>query len=214
MRAVIVGLLLLAGLIPSPAVARAATPKPLPISIAVAGDSTTAQTNSWLCHIHAPDFNAAYGFARSGYRTDQVLAAIKSSPNANILVVMLGINDIHYPAYNHFDGIVARINQIVAKVGAQKVIIAATAPSNITDYNQNGSKHVNSRSEQDALNSVLRNDAKMNGWYYFDPYYNMRAVGGAYKSLAYTADGVHPSTAGYIQEAKNFAAEFTSIEGR
>lgn len=200
--------------------AHATTPVPrqprdtvaVPVNVAYAGDSTTAQTNSWLCHIHAPDFNVVGGFAKSGYRTDQVLAAITPQPTADVVVIMLGINDIHAPGYSDLPGIIDRINQIAVKVDAQHVILSATAPSNITSYTRSDGTVVDPQKVQTQLNALIKSDALTMGYTYKDPFSSIRSsVTGGYHAADETADGVHPSTAGYVIVAQELAPVIQAV---
>lgn len=199
--------------LPSTAQAPTPAPSPRPLVVAYAGDSTTAQGNSWITHIHAPDFSIRPGYARSGYRTDQVLAQVPAATGADVLVIMLGINDIHYAATDDWAAIIARVNLIADKVNAKHVILCATAPSNITRYVQVGSgKIVNPQAQQNSLNALIKANATERGYSYVDPFSAIRsAKTGGYHAAAYTADGTHPSTAGYVLEAQKMATEIQAV---
>lgn len=192
------------------------SPSPLPascpeapkvVTVAYAGDSTTARAEQWL-HFIAADktVKVVGGYAHSGYTTAQVAPHIKAT-GANVGIVMLGINDIHYPATNSIPAIVERINSIAVKLGTKETIIGAVAPSNVTLYTANGSKNLNPRAVQAKLDDALKADALIHGWTYVDAYATIRnfKTNGFTSTKYVLADRTHPSAAG----GKIAAAQFS-----
>jgi lysophospholipase L1-like esterase len=161
------------------------------ISLAYAGDSTTAQPDSWIFQLTDPRITAVGGFAHDGYTSQQVLSNI-TSVKADVLVVMLGINDLHFVQTENIQGIVANVNRIVAKVGALRVIVSAVAPSDVTYWATNAT---DSRSAQSKLNIALKRDSVAHQWMFVDPYSQIRLSDGGYRN-GYTADNIHPTAAG------------------
>jgi lysophospholipase L1-like esterase len=161
------------------------------ISLAYAGDSTTAQPDSWLFQLTDPRITTVGGFAHNGFTSQQVLSNI-APVKADVLVVMLGINDLHFVQTENIQGIVANVNRIVARVGASRVIVSAVAPSDITYWATNAT---NSRSAQSTLNIALKRDSVAHQWMFVDPYSQIRLSDGGYRT-GYTADNIHPTAAG------------------
>lgn len=159
-----------------------------PIAYAVAGDSLSANSDSWLHQEADPSVSYVGGFQQAGYTTNGVLANIGPVPGAQVLVVMLGTNDVKYgvdPAT-----IDAHIEGIVAKVGAPHVLISFLPPSDITD---DATTHVNRRVVGITENRELVALAAKHGWLYADPFSFQRAWTNAWGTGA-SPDGTHPST--------------------
>jgi lysophospholipase L1-like esterase len=170
------------------------------VTYAYAGDSITARPNSWL-HVLASNRNleAVGGYAHSGYRSDQVLAAI-GPVSADVLVIELGTNDINQDV--PFTRIVSNINRVAAKVGAEHVLLVAAPPSD----KDNSLWGVNRRVGSAKLNVLLAADAERHGWLYHDPFAAFRESNNSYKPGS-TSDGIHPTGAANRVIAKRFAVE-------
>ena len=179
---------------------------PSPVTLAFAGDSTTAKPLSWLHQLNTSVIDPVGGFAHSGWTSGQVLAKL-SRVKADVLVVMLGINDLHYSATDHIGDVIANVNRIVARVSAQKVILSAVAPSNVTHWWRDGS---DSRAAQAALNVALRADAIDHGWDYTDPWARLRAKDGSYLP-GYSLDNIHPTPAGSALVARSLTESILAI---
>jgi len=177
-----------------------------PVTLAFAGDSTTAKPLSWLHQLNTSVIDPVGGFAHSGWTSGQVLAKL-SRVKADVLVVMLGINDLHYSATDHIGDVIANVNRIVARVSAQKVILSAVAPSNVTHWWRDGS---DSRAAQAALNVALRADAIDHGWDYTDPWARIRAKDGRYLP-GYSLDHIHPTPAGSAIVARSLTESILAI---
>lgn len=158
------------------------------IRYAKAGDSTTARASAWPSFMDDSDLVDVGGLAISGANSAQILAKIAPA-DADVLVVMLGINDIS-------DGLERRetkanIEQIVAKVGARHVVLAAIAPNNLTDDDGLDRQNLGY-----ALNRDLAQLAADHGWLFVDPWSAVRLrSNGWVKGTADPADGVHPLAA-------------------
>jgi lysophospholipase L1-like esterase len=169
------------------------------ITLAFAGDSTTAKPNSWLHQLHDKRIHVVGGYAHSGYTSEQVLRNIRHT-RADVLVVMVGINDFHFADTDHVATAVADVNAIVAKVGALRAIISAVAPSDITRWHRDGA---DSQKLQTELNKALQRDAHKHHWTWTDPWASIRVKAtGAYAN-GMTIDGIHPVTAGYVIAEKS-----------
>lgn len=150
------------------------------------GDSTTARDSSWRPHIVASDLVQLEGVAISGATSAGVLAQTKPV-DADVVVIMLGINDIRLGKSRA--SIKANIKEIVSIVGARHVLLCAIAPNDITDY---GSDHIDRQNLGFALNRDLAQLAADNGWLFADPWSAVRLKSNGWVSGA-DEDGVHPT---------------------
>jgi lysophospholipase L1-like esterase len=153
-----------------------------------AGDSTTAQGSSWLGQITAADLTNVGGVAVSGATSAAILAQV-APVTADVLVVMLGVNDVRLGKTRA--EVKSNIADIVDIVGATRVLLCAIAPSDETDY---GTSHLDRRTLGFALNRDLSQFAADNGWMFADPWSSIRLLSNGYASGA-TSDGVHPTPA-------------------
>jgi lysophospholipase L1-like esterase len=160
-----------------------------PVPFAVAGDSLSANTGSWLHQLNDPALTYVGGYQHAGDTTTNDLTSITAVPGAQVLVVMLGTNDIKDAA--SAAQISTNIEAIVQKVGAPHVLISALPPSNIT---KDTTTHVNRRTQGIVENRALVALAAQHGWLYADPYSFQRAWTNAWGAGAST-DGTHPTTA-------------------
>lgn len=157
------------------------------VPFAYAGDSITARPDSWLHQLESDDrLHAVGGYAHSGYRADQVLAEIGPVPQARVLVVEVGTNDVNQAV--PLDRTIANVDAIVRKVGAARVLVVAGPPSDWT-WSRWGADR---RSGQIVLTDALHADADANGWGFVDPFRAIRAADGAYVAGT-TPDGIHPT---------------------
>jgi lysophospholipase L1-like esterase len=171
-----------------------ASQKPERITIAYAGDSTTAQPDSWLFQLRDPSIKIAGGFAHDGFTSWQIASRVEPVA-ADVLVVMVGINDFHRNRTNHIGLVLRQVDKIVERVGARHQLISAVAPSNITRHAGNG---VDSQAAQEQLDDALAAHAQQKGWTFIDPYAEIRnRTTNGYSSPSYTLDGVHPTAQAY-----------------
>ncbi|MDM7892645.1 SGNH/GDSL hydrolase family protein [Curtobacterium caseinilyticum] len=157
------------------------------VPFAYAGDSITARPDSWLHQLERDDrLHAVGGYAHSGYRADQVLAEVGPVPEARVLVVEVGTNDVNQavPA----ERTIADVDAIVRKVGAERVLVVAGPPSDWT-WSRWGADR---RSGQLVLTDALHADADAHGWAFVDPFRSIRAADGAYVAGT-SRDGIHPT---------------------
>ena len=166
----------------------APTPTPSTISFTYAGDSLTAMDASWMRQLKDPALTNVGGTAIGGATSTRILTR-SSSHDADVLVVMAGTNDLRY-GYST-KSILRNIDQITKKVGADHVVIAAIAPSNITNYSK---KHIDRRKQGEILNRDLQNHALTRGWMFVDPWAADRQLNGGWPRSR-TIDGVHPTVA-------------------
>jgi lysophospholipase L1-like esterase len=164
------------------------------VGIAYAGDSTTAQTNSWLYQINDPTITINGGFAAGGYTSAQVLTTI-TPITADVLVIRVGTNDIRLAVPQATT--IANVEAIATKVGAARVILMATAPCSITDY---GTTHINRQQLGEILNRAYIDLAATHGWLFADASNQFRRLDNSYKTGT-SDDQVHPTTAAFGQEA-------------
>lgn len=156
------------------------------ITFAKAGDSTTAQGSAWPSHIDDAQLKDVGGLAVSGSTSAGILAQIEPV-DADVLVVMLGVNDVRLGKTRAETK--SNIVEIVEIVGARHVLLCAIAPCNETDY---GTDHLDRQSLGYALNRDLAQLAADRGWLFADPWSAVRLKSNGYVAGT-TSDGVHPT---------------------
>ncbi|WP_146240218.1 SGNH/GDSL hydrolase family protein [Curtobacterium sp. MCSS17_008] len=157
------------------------------VPFAYAGDSITARPDSWLHQLATDDrLRAVGGYAHSGYRADQVLAEIGPVPQARVLVVEVGTNDVNQAVAT--ERTIADVDAIVRRVGAERVLVVAGPPSDRT-WSRWGADR---RSGQLVLTDALHAVADEHGWAFVDPFRSIRAADGAYVPGT-SRDGIHPT---------------------
>lgn len=169
------------------------------VTFAYAGDSITARPDSWLHVLEGdPEVRAVGGYAHSGYRSDQVLHEIAPVPDADVLVVELGTNDVNQAVPTRRT--ITNIDALVRKVDAPHVLVVAGPPSDPTTSLWGADR----RTGQRVLSRALRADAQEHGWSYVDPFTAIRLPDGAYERGT-TPDGIHPSAEANLTVAKVMA---------
>jgi lysophospholipase L1-like esterase len=176
------------------------------IKFAYAGDSLTSASTSWLKQLDDPSLVKVGGYAKSGYTTKQVLANIKPVAGVDVLVILLGTNDVHFGVPR--SEVKANIDKIVAKVGAPRVLISYIPPSDVTM-----SKGINRQVDSALLNRYLLNVAYHRGWMMYDPWAPYRTSKNGWTPGA-SKDKVHP-TATVSEVAAERMEEYIrqSVEG-
>lgn len=171
------------------------------VTFAYAGDSITARPGSWLHDLAATDprLEALGGYAHSGYRSDQVLADVGPDPEAVVLVVELGTNDVNQARPDR--DVLRDIAAVVTKVDARHVLLVAEPPSDHTTSLWG----VDRRAGSARLNGLLVADARAHGWTFADPFAGVRLSDNAYVPGT-SDDGIHPTTAANVSIARAFAA--------
>lgn len=174
------------------------------IRLTAVGDSTTAQDTSWLHHLTDSNIDVVQEIAQSGYTSGQVLNLAKAATiePTDVLVVMLGINDIRLgqPRAN----VLANISDIQELVKAPHVLIGAVAPSNQTSYTvESTGAVINRATAQFSLNRELAEMAadRRRGWMFGDVWTEVRRMDGTWQSGTAVADGVHPTEATSIAQS-------------
>jgi len=179
------------------AVAANATKVPKPhlvfTTLAVAGDSTTELPDSWTHDLPTRERSIS-GYAHGGFTSGRILEHLTKT-DSNVLVVMVGVNDVTAGYSNKH--IIHNVWKIIAKVGAQHVIISAIVPNDLTNY---GPKHINRRAAGASLNVALRATAVAHGWEFIDPDGAFRLPNNGY-APGTTVDGVHPTRAAFAAES-------------
>lgn len=184
--------------------ALATDPLPDAVTFAYAGDSITARPDSWLHAIESDDrLHAVGGYAHSGYRADQVLREIGPVPDADVLVVELGTNDVNQAV--PLTTTLRNVAAVVAKVDAHHVLVVAGPPSDWTTSRYGADR----RTGQLVLSGALREQADENGWSYVDPFTALRAADGAWKPGT-TPDGIHGTAAANVVIARAMASAIES----
>jgi lysophospholipase L1-like esterase len=169
------------------------------IRIAVAGDSTTSQPESWRADLSARfRYRFVGGYVHYGYTSKQILARIVDA-GADVLVVMVGVNDLRTGV--PIATVLSNIRSIVARTHARHVIISAIVPSDIVDY---GSHHLNRKLTGAELNAQLPAFAASHSWTFVDPDAAFRLADNGY-APGTTVEGVHPTQAAYQLEAHMLA---------
>lgn len=165
------------------------TAAPGAVRFAYAGDSITARPDSWLHALESdPAVHAVGGYARSGARSDEVSAEVGSVPDAEVLVVEVGTNDVNQAVPT--TDTLRSVDAIVRRVGAARVLVVAGPPSDRTTSQWGADR----RAGQLVLTAALRRDAEDHGWSFVDPFVPFRAADGGWVSGT-TPDGIHPSAA-------------------
>jgi hypothetical protein len=191
---------------PTPVPTPTPAPTPSKLTFTYAGDSLTAMDKSWMRQLKDPTMVNVGGTSIGGATSTRILER-SSERDADVLVVMAGTNDLRY-GYST-KSILKNIDKITKKVGARHVVIAAIAPSNITNYSK---KHIDRRKQGEILNRDLQNHALTRGWMFVDPWAADRRLDGGWPSSR-TYDGVHPTVAMSkkvsvrMQQAIHIAAE-------
>lgn len=168
---------------------KATTSMDQPITFTYAGDSVTARDDSWLYQLDDDSLVSVGGTAISGKTSAEILAASTAHPDANVLVVELGTNDVTQQVPE--STVAANIVALANKVQAQHVLILALPPSNIEDDYRT---HVNRRAAGITQNRTLIDMAVTHNYLYVDPFSFQRAWNNAWGTNA-SVDGVHPTTA-------------------
>lgn len=184
--------------------ATAATVKAATVSTAIpfayAGDSITNLPGSWYDVMKTDTrFTSVGGYARAGYRTDQVLDRITAVPGADVLVLELGTNDINQQVPTQT--ILNNMQAIIDKVGARKTFVVATPPSDITE---GGAYGTNRQLASTTFNRQLAVWAGYRGYVYFDPFVVYREPNNSWTPGTST-DGVHPTNDASVTIEKWFA---------
>lgn len=157
-------------------------------------DAGMAAGSAWAASLPAEAFAAVGGWAVDG-ATTTAMADNASPAEADVLVIMGGTNDL---AFGGTTGEVAANATIIADVvGAPNVVLAAIAPF---DYLP---------AEALALNESLASFAAQQGWYFVDPWVDVRTPAGTWVA-EYRTDGVHTSPAGYARAGAQIAAQLRS----
>ena len=161
------------------------------VTYTFAGDSVTQANNtwSWTKYVRATRATSVGGVASAG-ATSATIAASAVRRDADVLVVMIGVDDVRFGVSP--TTVRRNVSTIVGKVHALHVVIAAIPPCNLTDY---GPDHVDRATAGYALNRSLQEYASSRGWGWVDPFSSVRRVDGTWTPGASFKDGVHPAVA-------------------
>jgi lysophospholipase L1-like esterase len=163
-----------------------------PIDVVYAGDSLTSWPGSWLDVMQNDDdrglFNVIGGYAHSGWTTAEVAPYVPTATNADVLVMMLGTNDVNHQV--PVSQSMTDLRALASKTGARHVVVIATPPNDITGGGNYGTDR---RVGNYEFNRQLQIYAANRGWIYGDPWAQWRAIDNTWTAGA-TVDGIHPST--------------------
>jgi lysophospholipase L1-like esterase len=162
---------------------------PNTINYTYAGDSVTARDDSWLYQLDDDGLQSVGGTAISGKTSAEILTASTPHPDADVLVVELGTNDVTQQVPE--STVAANIVALANKVQAKHVLVLALPPSNIENDSRTG---VNRRAAGITQNRTLIDMAVTHNYLYVDPFSFQRAWNNAWGTNA-SVDGVHPTTA-------------------
>lgn len=157
------------------------------VDFTVVGDSLTAGTaslqgaalpdeNSWLPSAVGAPLNYLGGWAVPGATTEQMRDGAQPVPDAEVLVMMAGTNNVDRRGW---DDTAQDLQAITADVAAETVLVSAIPPND------------NAPDEVVVFNQRLRQLADGAGWRFVDPWVGV-ASGGTFAPGA-TVDGVHPT---------------------
>lgn len=206
---VVVMLALLAGCSPVTPAPAATVTAPLeipiePLTMAVVGDSISSWNppfmglpeQSWVTTASA-SIPLEGGWARPGARLDEMLANVEPAPDAYVLVVMGGTNDIgqFVPVA---DRIVA-LDALIAKADVERVVISTVAPIGFAP------------SWSTEWNLTLADYAATHGYALVDPWAAFRTPDGNWVAGASLADQVHPCPATAARVGARLAADLQTI---
>ena len=184
--AVMVALILLAVTLTLGACQRTPSVRPAPAIYAV-GDSITEANSpdfvagqygsgSWVSHL-APEIRVVGGWARGGASTADMAAHVVEAPEATVLVLLAGSNDI--AANVPFEQTTANLESITGKVGAETVLVSAVPPRDMDPASVT------------RFNEQLKELAASKGWKFTDPMTGIRD--GERYAPQMTSDGIHPT---------------------
>jgi hypothetical protein len=105
-----------------------------------------------------------------------------------VLVIVLGTNDMRLGV--PVATVLASFKKIADKVGAPRVVLAATPPSDLTSTGRCPDRGC--RTAQYVLNRAMSTYAFQRGWLFVDPWFKVRKPSGGWTSGA-TYDGRHPT---------------------
>lgn len=168
-----------------------------PVTFAVAGDSFSARPGNWTTLPQDADVRMVKNWSISGATSGQVLAAVKPLA-VDVLIVEVGNNDVnqHVP----WAVMVANTQALAKKVGAQRVLISAVGPSDVT----NNGHGINRRDGNQNASKYLASMANNHGWMFVDPFTSLKSWNNAYVPAMVAADHVHPSALGQNNLAKRY----------
>lgn len=175
-----------------------------PTTFVYAGDSLTAQSNSWLYQNTNASFVSQGGFARSGATSGTVLNGLNQTTfptGQDVAVIEVGSNDVNQQVPT--DDLIANIDAIQKRLAAKHTVVIALPPANAAAPSNYGT---NRQVENSNVNPVLAAHTMAKGWLWADPYAIVRNGDGTYTAGA-TDDGVHPNTATY----KNLVGYFNRV---
>jgi lysophospholipase L1-like esterase len=177
------------------------------MTVAVLGDSNTtgfsgtleagmAAGTAWVAQLPADEFSVVGGWAVDGSTASVMADAAGALPDAAVLIVMAGTNDIAVGVPT--DSTLNEITRIAEAVGARSLVVCAIPPLNWAPD-----------AAQD-LNAALQAHASAQGWLFVDPWVQMRNGDGTWVA-EYLTDGVHTSAEGYAAAGRQIADQLREL---
>ncbi|ROP63990.1 SGNH/GDSL hydrolase family protein [Curtobacterium sp. PhB115] len=152
------------------------------LTFAVSGDSVTARPESWRDQIGDRRLRLVGGFAEDDATSERAFGQVRRSL-ADVLVVMLGMNDVRQGV--PFEEMTANIEKIVRFAECQTALLCLVPPSNHSDG------AVNQRANGVVANRHLFDLGARRGWVVADPFAFARASNNSWGGGS-SDDGTHP----------------------
>ncbi|NQW88833.1 SGNH/GDSL hydrolase family protein [Curtobacterium sp. VKM Ac-2861] len=152
------------------------------MTFAVSGDSVTARPDSWRDQLGDRRLRLVGGFAEDGATSERAFGQVRRSL-ADVLVVMLGMNDVRESV--PFEEMTANIEKIVRFAECQTALLCLVPPSNHSDG------PVNQRANGVVANRHLFDLGARRGWVVADPFAFARASNNSWGGGS-SDDGTHP----------------------
>lgn len=167
------------------------------LTFTYAGDSITDPDNSWSWTRFVsevdPDLSVHPdgGVGISG-ATSAAIAAKVEPIHANVLVMLLGTNDVRLEKSRA--STLDNLQSIATTVGASHTVLVATPPCSLTAYKTTDDGSVINRATLGyALNRDLNELAEQEGWLFVDPWAGVRRMDNTWAPGAARPDDVHPT---------------------
>lgn len=152
------------------------------MTFAVSGDSVTARPASWRDQLGDRRLRLVGGFAEDGATSERAFGQVRRSL-ADVLVVMLGMNDVREGV--PFEEMTTNIEKIVRFAECQTALLCLVPPSNHSDG------AVNQRALGVVANRHLFDLGARRGWVVADPFAFARASNNSWGGGS-SDDGTHP----------------------
>ncbi len=178
--------------------------QPEPLTMAVVGDSISSwdppfmglPEQSWVTTASA-SVPLVGGWAYPGARLDEMLANVHPAPDAYVLVVMGGTNDIGQ--FVPVEDRLVALDALIAKADVERVVISTVAPIGFQP------------AWSTEWNLVLADYAASHGYALVDPWKAVRTPDGNWVAGASLVDQVHPCPATAAQVGTQLAFDLANL---